>query len=220
MDTGGGFLVSARLGAEWLIDERDAVALGVERMKAPGGHLAVDGLSLSLRRQFGPRQPVTAAAGTELTLEPHRLRLRVAEQTYRAASPAWATRPIPSIGVLGVQVDYDLTEHWYLTGQGLAAYRGQSGAYMTGLIGAGVHLPLARGWQLEAEALAGAAGGGGVAVASGAVGQVSAGLGFEGAGGLGVHASLGKIRSLQGGFSADVIGLSVSYRTTLLTGPR
>ena len=66
----------------------------------------------------------------------------------------------------------------------------------------------------------GAAGGGGVAVASGAVGQVSAGLGFEGAGGLGVHASLGKIRSLQGGFSADVIGLSVSYRTTLLTGAR
>jgi hypothetical protein len=220
VDTGGGALLAARVGAQWCFTGRDAVAIGLERMKAPSGHLTVDGVSLSLRHRFGPDEPMTVPADSTAKLQPHPVRIRMAVQNYTSAGSAWATRPIPSIGVLGVQADYDLSDTWYLTGQGLAAYRGESGAYMTGLVGVGAHLGVGRHLYLESEALLGAAGGGGVAVASGAVAQVNVGVGAEWSSGLGLHASVGRIRSLQGSFAANVVGLSVSYRTTLLSGSR
>jgi hypothetical protein len=220
VDTGGGALWAARVGAQWRVTGRDAVAIGVERMKAPSGHLTVDGLSLSLRHRFGPDEPMTVTTDSVANLQPHPVRIRMAVQNYAAAGSGWSTRPIPSIGVLGVQADYDLSDVWYLTGQGLAAYRGESGAYMTGLVGMGAHVGIGRHTFLETEALLGAAGGGGVAVASGAVAQVNAGVGAEWSNGLGVHATVGRIRSLQGGFAANVVGLSFSYRTTLLSGTR
>ena len=218
VDTGGGALWAAHLGAEWRFDDADALWLGVERLKAPGGHFAADGLTLGLQHRFGPAHPVTVAAHASTDLQAHPVRIRVTEQRYQAASASWSTRPIPDIGVLGLQADYALSPQWYLTGQGLAAYRGQSGAYMTGLIGVGFRQGLLAGIDFEAEALVGAAGGGGVAVASGAVAQANIGFGHEWPGGLGVHASLGRLRSLQGSFSAHVIGLSASYRTTLFSG--
>jgi hypothetical protein len=220
VNTGGGVLLAARLGAQWRFDGRDILAIGYERMKAPDGRLEADGITISMKRRFGPDQIVKVPAHTDMDLESHAVRLRVTEQQYHAASTAWSTRPIPNIGVLGVQADYELSDLWYLTGQGLAAYRGESGAYMTGLIGAGMHRAITSHWQVEAEVLVGAAGGGGVAVASGAVGQVNAGLAYEWANDLGLHASVGRIRSLHGSFAANVIGLSFSYRTTLLSGAR
>jgi hypothetical protein len=218
VDTGGGALWAVRLGSNWRLTDREVVSLGVERMRAPSGHLTVDGLSLGLRHRFGPDAPTSVPAGTDLPLEVQPVRVRVTAQTYRAANADWATRPIPDIGVLGVQADYDLSPRWYLTGQGLAAYRGQSGAYMTGLVGVGLHEPLVGAWQAEAEVLGGAAGGGGVAVASGAVGQINAGVGYETASGIGLHLSLGRLRALHGPFAAQIVGFSVSYRLALLTG--
>jgi len=220
VDTGGGALVAARIGSDWQIGDRDVLSLGLEHMKAPSGHLAVDGLSLGVRHQFGPAEPTHVSADASADVEALPVRVRITQQTYRAATASWATRPIPDIGVLGIQADYDVSTHWSLTGQGLAAYRGQSGAYMTGLVGVGFHQPLVGAVQFEAEALGGAAGGGGVAVASGAVGQVNAGLGYEAAQGVGVHASIGRLRALHGPFSANVIGVSISYRLSLLTGAR
>ncbi len=218
VSTGGGMLVAARVGAEWSFSPQNVLAVGVERLKAPNGHLDTDGVSITLRRRFGPDHITTVDAGDVAALDTHPVRVRVTEQSYRAAGAAWSTRPIPNIGVLGVQADYDLNDLWYMTGQGLAAYRGQSGAYMTGLVGAGLHLGMSSGLRVEAEALAGAAGGGGVAVASGAVGQVNVGLGYEWRNGVGVHATIGRIRSLHGTFAANVAGLSISYRTKLLSG--
>jgi hypothetical protein len=70
VDTGGGALVAARVGARWRVTGRDAVAIGVERMKAPSGHLTVDGLSLSLRHRFGPDEPMTVVRDSVASLRP------------------------------------------------------------------------------------------------------------------------------------------------------
>jgi hypothetical protein len=220
VDTGGGLLVAARAGAALQVTSTDELTLGLERMKAPSGHLTVDGVSLGLRHRFGPDQPITVASGGAADLDAHGVTLRVIDETYRAARGDWSTRPIPTIGVLGVAADLDLSPAWYLTGQGLAAYRGESGAYMTGLLGAGLHLPMTDRWRFEAEALAGAAGGGGVAVASGAVAEAKAGFGYEAPSGIGLHVTVGRLRALHGPFAANVIGVAVSTRMTLLTGTR
>lgn len=220
VDTGGGVLLAARAGAEFRITGRDSVALGYERMWAPDGDLTADGVSLGLRHRFGPDQSRTAADGSRVDLEAHDVRIRIAGQQYNGSGSEWSTRPIPDIGVLGVQIDYFLSPRFCLTGQGLAAADGKSGAYMTGLVGAGLRLPTQAHIDFEAEALVGAAGGGGVAVGSGAVGQLSVGIGHEWSNGVGVHASYGRMEALNDGFSVDVVGVSFSYRMKMLTASR
>ena len=84
-----------------------------------------------------------------------------------------------SVDNLGLQIDYFINPDWYITGQGLAAYKGDAGAFMTGLVGTGVRKNLNKSLYLNAETLAGAAGGGGLAMGSGLVWQGNAGVGYD-----------------------------------------
>ncbi|MGC2166098.1 MAG: hypothetical protein WA632_08805, partial [Gallionella sp.] len=96
---------------------------------------------------------------------PEKLRIRVVNQTYFKADPRWrnqySEQPVSN---LGVQLDYFVSPGWFITGQGLAAYAGKAGAYMTGQLGMGAQLPVSERWFVEGETLLGAAGGGGLAV--------------------------------------------------------
>lgn len=108
------------------------------------------------------------------------LRVRAMNQTYLKASDQWRTREVDqSVNNLGFALDYFITPKIYLSGQGLAAYSGNAGAYMTGLLGAGVQQPISRDWFLTAEGLVGAAGGGTMAKGNGAVWQLNAGFGVS-----------------------------------------
>jgi len=97
----------------------------------------------------------------------------------------------------------------YGTGQAVAAYNGNAGAYMAGLLGGGVRQPLAGPLFLNAEGLAGVAGGGGMAVGSGLVWQVNAGIGCRVSPGVAVLVSGGRIGAFNSPFGAGVAGLSV-----------
>ena len=217
VDTGGGTLIDARAGLAYRFDERDRVYASLDWLRAPSGQLNAEGVGIGYEHRFGPSAPRALTTDSPVALDENPLRVRVVDQEYRPASRQWATRPIDRIGNLGVQVDYLLGSHVFLTGQGLAAYSGRSGAYMIGLLGGGLRAPLAGGFGIEAEALVGAAGGGGVAVASGLVAQANAGVSYAFGPRLGVLASVGRLRSRSGGFEANVVGLSVTYRTTVLT---
>jgi hypothetical protein len=117
---------------------------------------------------------------------------------------------------LGFQIDYFPVRTVYLTGQGLAAYgRGNAGAYMTGLVGAGLHFPLGNTPAfIDLEALAGAAGGGGVAVGGGFVWQANAGIGIELTDAFSLIATVGHLDAPGGEFAAHVVGASIGYRFT------
>ncbi|MEO8300054.1 MAG: hypothetical protein ABI574_19855, partial [Burkholderiales bacterium] len=88
------------------------------------------------------------------------------------------------------------------------AIAGGAGAYSIGLLGVGGGLALAPGWRAGAEMLAGAAGGGGVAVQGGAVVQPMLWAARE----LGTYSRLqlgiGQLRSLKGDLSTPVLDLS------------
>jgi hypothetical protein len=117
---------------------------------------------------------------------------------------------------LGFQIDYFPNRTVYLSGQGMAAYgRGNAGAYMTGLLGAGLHFPLGNTPTfIELEALAGAAGGGGVAVGGGFVWQANAGIGIELTDAFSLIATAGRLDAPGGEFEADVVGISIGYQFT------
>ncbi len=102
-----------------------------------------------------------------------------------------------ALQAVGLGLNRAVADHAYLTVQAHSAFAGGAGAYSVGLVGAGLNsAPV--GWQFGAEALVGAAGGGGVASGGGAIFQGLAWAGVPLAGGR-LRLAAGGVRSLRGG---------------------
>ena len=222
VDTGGGLLLDAGVALQHRFAPGMALEAGVGAMRATSGNFQAHYLAVKLNYLFDrPSASSKPVAATELaSLNAARLRVRLATQTYFQAAPQWrAFSQDQSVGNLGVQLDYFPSSNWYLTGQGLAASAGDAGAYMTGQVGVGAHQPLSERWFVEAEALLGAAGGGGLAVGGGLVGQGNVALGYRLSKTMSVLATLGRIQSSGGDFKANVAGVSLAYQFTGFIGP-
>ncbi len=222
VDTGGGLLLDAGVALQHAFTPHLALEAGVGAMRAPSGNFQAQYVGVKLNYLFDlPSVTSRPVAPSELaSLDAARLRVRLATQTYFQAAPQWRTFSVDQpVSNLGVQLDYFPSPSWYLTGQGLAAFAGDAGAYMTGQVGAGLHRPLGERWFVEAEALLGAAGGGGLAVGGGLVGQGNVALGYKLSKSMSVMGTLGRIQSFGGGFKANVAGLSLAYQFTGFTAP-
>ncbi len=218
VDDGGGMLLDVGLAVQQRISARNALEFSVGEVRAPSGSFKARSLALQLTHQFGTPAVSSPDAVSWRALDgfdAEHLRVRAVSQTYFKANPQWrSSDPQLSISSLGVQLDYFLSPHGYLTGQGLAAYAGKAGAYMTGQVGGGMHWPLTPNWFVEGEMLFGAAGGGGVAVSGGLVGQANVNLGYEFSKTLAILATAGSIDAARGPFKAHVAGIALSYQFT------
>lgn len=216
-DTRGGLLLDAGVSLQQNLTERTALELSVGKLRAPSGSFEARSLALKLNYRFGlPSVSAEAVSWSALRgYDAEHLRVRLANQTYFKAAPQWRTQFVDqSVSNLGVQLDYFVSPHWFVTGQALAAYAGKAGSYMTGQVGMGTQWPVSERWFVEGEALLGAAGGGGLAVGSGLVGQVNASIGYHLSESLSVMATAGRINALPGDFKANVAGLSLAYQFT------
>lgn len=220
VDTGGGLLLDAGVSLQQNLTERTALELSLSDVRAPSHSFSARSVALKLNYQFGlPSVSTEAVSWSALSgFDAMNLRVRVANQTYFKAAPQWRNRFVDqSVSNLAVQLDYFVSPHWFVTGQGLAAYAGNAGAYMTGQVGAGAQWPVSQRWFVEGEALLGAAGGGGLAVGGGLVGQVNAAVGYRLSKTLSVMATGGRINALGGDFKANVAGLTLAYQFTGFT---
>jgi hypothetical protein len=212
VETGGGSLVKADAELSLKLSPRWHVDLSAGQIRATSGGYKSNELGVALGYQFGPEK----AKVTEGEVRVHHLRLRLAEQLYVKAADTWRTHHADeNVGNLGAQLDYFFTPHWYVTGQGFAAHSGNAGAYMTGLVGSGLRWPLAGRWSMEWELLGGAAGGGGLAMGSGALLQTNLGLVYQLNSRLACQLSVGEARALDGDFRAHVLGLSLALHERL-----
>ncbi len=75
------------------------------------------------------------------------------------------------LDTIGLKLNRYLNDHVYLSGQAHSAFAGGAGAYSVGLVGIGASAAPAASLRIGAEALIGAAGGGGVTTAGGAITQ-------------------------------------------------
>ncbi|WP_312259598.1 hypothetical protein [Limnohabitans sp.] len=226
VDTRGGLIWDAGVALQQRMTRHDSLELAWGKVGGFSGHFKGDSLGLKWVHHFSHpevgSEPVSALALAGLDAQ--NLRIRLAHQTYKGAATAWRTTyPGLAVSNLGVQLDYfmtpaDQTTQWFVSGQGLAAYKGQAGAYMTGLVGGGVHRLLPGNWFAEAEALVGAGGGGGLATGGGLVGQFNAGLGHRLSKQLSIMATTGHIAALRGDFKAKVLGLALVYDLTTFAG--
>jgi len=221
VDTAGGLLAAADVGLQWEVAPAWQMDVAAGYFAAPEGSLRAKTLTLRVAHAFGglpsssSGASVSSLAGVEF--EPRALRVRFAEQHYFKGNADWRSLPQVEVGNLGFQFDYFLSPEWYLTGQGLGAYTGKAGAYMTGQLGVGIHRVLGPNTFVEVEALAGAAGGGGLSTGGGLVYQLNANLGWQVNEHTAVLLGAGELKAANGNLRAHVAGLSVAYRFNAFT---
>ena len=113
-------------------------------------------------------------------------------ERYRAARKDGRTEPLEAVVL---QVNRFVAPNLYVTGQAHSAFAGGAGAYSVGLFGVGAQLPVTQRLRLGVEALAGAAGGGGVDTQGGAVLQGRAYADLALTDSLSLRVAGGKIKS-------------------------
>lgn len=217
VNTGGGVLFDASLGAQYFFSRSWFADTSVFQRWALDTPFKATGLGLKLGYQFGGRATPETTILNNSTFDSHPLRIRMVNQTYTKGAENWRNRPNQNVDNLGAQVDYFIEPEWFLTGQGLGAYGGDAGAYMTGLLGTGFRTRITKNVFAELEGLVGAAGGGGLNTGGGLVYQANLGLGYQLSKNLELMATVGQMKAAKGDFQANVYGMSLAYKFNALT---
>jgi hypothetical protein len=217
VDTGGGGLGKASLGLTVMAGDFsiDARAGYVESVGAFRAQTAEIGLSYAFDAvALGSRGMTRFSSADKLQAVSWRTRLSYVQYTSMHASMR-KNLESGDISLLGAKIDmFPGAGSYYLTGQMQSAFAGNAGGYCVGLMGIGYMAgpPAKPGVHVFAEALGGAAGGGGIEVGGGAVVQPVIGVLVDISERAGLEASIGRIRALHGELDSTVAGLSFVYR--------
>ncbi len=217
--TGGGLLLDSSAALQQKLGDHLYAEVSVGYVFAPGESFKAVSYNAKLGYHFNTPDYSEGVSLSDLEgFDFSHMRLRAVHQTYFKDSNNWRSRDKNlNVDLMGVQADYFLNDHLFVSGQGIAAYKGKAGAYMIGLVGMGVHLPVFGPVYIETEILGGAAGGGSLAVGGGLVWQVNAGVGVQVNDAYTIAASYGYLSAPHGKLRAKVLSLSLGYNFTLFT---
>ena len=218
--TGGGMIFDAQTGIKLNLSEKLFTELAVGKVMASDGEFESDAVSLKAGYRFG--NPVIShneeMSKALVNFDQSKFRFRFSNQTYLNSNTNWRNHSKNvNIDNLGIQLDYFLNNNAYLSGQGFAAYRGKAGAYMSGLVGIGLHKPISEKLYIDLESLIGAAGGGGTNVGNGFVTQFNTQLGINLGESDSIALGVGRILAPNGKFRANVISASYITKFNLFT---
>lgn len=129
-------------------------------------------------------------------------------ERYPAARRDGTMRKLDAVSL---RINRYMSENFYLSAQAHSAYDGGAGGYSVGLLGIGWRTPIGPRWHAGVEALAGAAGGGGVDTAGGALVQPMAYVGFDLSPSVALRVGGGRIQGLRGPLKGDVVEISLAY---------
>ena len=198
---GGGLLLKAAADAELGLTPALGLALEAGWARAPQGSFSAPFASLALRWDL------EAAGGAPAQTAWQVFALGV--ETYHAA--ARKVGPAQSVHNVVLRMDRFVGAQVYLSAQVHSAYGGDAGGFAVGLFGLGAQWQVLPGWRLGAELLAGAAGGGGVAVGSGTVVQPMAYAIANLSRALSLRLAAGRILAVDGPLSSTAADLTLTY---------
>lgn len=213
IDSGGGLLRKASVGASLNLGSSLSVAASLGRVASQGRFQANEArLELGLRGfDLVPRG--TAPAGT-LPLGEYGWAPWTLSSVY--AHYARMTRDAggrPALGLTALKVERELDAHWRVIGQAGIGVDGNAGGYATGQLGLGWLTAASAdpAWRFGAEASLGAAGGGGVNVGGGLIGQAQLQARTALSPEWSLQADAGWLRSRNGALSSPFVGISAVY---------
>ena len=199
---GGGLLTKAALYGIVRLTRELGLSVEGGYTRAPQGNFSALHGTLALNWILDdPSDPTAGARST-------RTEWVAGASRYKAARKDGTQRNLDAVTM---KINRFVADNVYLTGQAHSALGGDAGGYSVGLFGVGVQMPLAAGWRIGAEALAGAAGGGGVDTRGGALLQPIAYVDTDLGRSLSLRLSVGRVKALRGPFSSNVVDLSLVF---------
>lgn len=209
IDTGGGLLVKAAAGATLRVTDTLGIGAEVGLVHAPQGRYDARTTAVSLNWALDVPQSDLGSWFKSSPGTPTLMEFGAGAERYRAARKDGRTEALQAVVL---QVNRFVAPNLYVTGQAHSAYAGGAGAYSVGLFGVGAQLPVTTRMRLGIEALAGAAGGGGVDTGAGAVMQGRAYVDVSLTDALSFRVAGGKIKSVHGGLDAPVVDAALVFR--------
>jgi hypothetical protein len=206
VDTAGGGIARARLTLNQPIGKRLGVGFSYGRTESAGAFSA-DYAGIDLDYRLGEIVRGEPGQTTRYYLQPWDVTF--SHQSYLKAQRKDAGDQ--GIDLVGIKLTRLLDDTVYLTGQAYGAYDGGAGGYAVGLIGAGLLADLSPRWRINAEALVGAGGGGGIDSGGGLLLQAHAGLSYRLGQAMRIQMELGQVHATSGDLDAAVLNLNWVY---------
>ena len=218
VDTGGGFLVEPGLGLQYDFTEQLASRLTASYLDAPNGNFSATALTVNLLYQldFATRETGVLSQAQSMEVEDyafHGWQAIVLNQTYVRPQRS-SSDTTSSANLFALQLNQLLSPHFYLAYQGSGAYQGDHvGGLATGLIGAGVQTAMSEptGWQASAEFLAGAGGGGGLALGGGAIIEPNIGTSYHFNRYFSATLGVGEVIALNDSLNTPIVNAGIRY---------
>jgi hypothetical protein len=207
--TGGGGVGKAALTIELPLTRTLATGLDVGALRAFDSGWRAPSMQWWLAAALEPlRGGAGAPAQTEARLA--RTEWTPTLQHHLRAQRRDGTRA--RLDTIGIKLTRYRGEHLYVTGQAHSAYAGGAGAYSVGLIGVGsaTGAPGDR-WRFGIEGLIGAAGGGGVDTAGGALLQGVAWAGLTASPSSQWRIGVGAVRAPRGALATPLVELAWTW---------
>jgi hypothetical protein len=203
--TGGGLLAKLAAGLTWPLGMGISVGAEFGGLGALDGPLRAGSAQLWLAMDLEPDRSIASATPAAAV----RTEWSASIQHYAYAERIDGSRR--DLQTIGLKLNRFIGESLYLSAQAHSAFAGGAGAYSVGLVGAGVATPTNPGaWQFGAEALVGAAGGGGVNTGGGAIVQALAWGGWRVRPAMQWRVGLGAVRSIDGSLASSLFELTWS----------
>ncbi len=213
VDTGGGVIVAANIGANWRI-------FGSAELEASIGYVAgisggfqalVPSIKLSAPLGFaggtagsdGDYKPTHWSVSTGYSIIPEHKNMRYAHD-----------KDTGFLGLTDFRGDLLIGNGFYMTGHALSVTTGGAGGFAIGLVGIGATLPIAEKIDLSGELLIGAAAGGAINVRGGLVTSAQLDLDYKLNETVSLTSNLGWIKAVKGGLNGVTVGVGVKLHFT------
>jgi hypothetical protein len=216
-DTGGGFMYKPGAGIGYQVTKNFIASVGGGYMKAPSGNFEGPFANLSLSYQFlsgeatdfGPPDPGNGNyyfSGW---------RFSALTETYNNPQRS-NDKEVENIDLVVFNFEKLISPNFFVGGQGASAYGGNAGAYATGMLGVGAQTDTYHHFRLSADVMAGAAGGGGIAVGDGAVWQPEVGLSYDVTPYVSLLVKGGRIMALDDDLDSTTVSAGIQFNFTSL----
>lgn len=219
VETGGGVLIQPQLGVEWPLSSHFATRFSGGYLWSPKGNLsAVTGTA-----QLLYHLDIATAANQPGGYLPEKFdiqgwRISIFNQKYFHPQRTFTTST-SAINMIALQFDQLFTPNFFISYQAAAAYSGlHAGGYATGMIGPGLQTSpfFSKHLQLFTEVLAGAGGGGSLALGGGALIEPVVGLNYAFTPGISLQTSVAELKALRNNLNTPLFNLGISFEFGML----
>ncbi|MGB5965632.1 MAG: hypothetical protein WBG65_08860 [Sulfurimonadaceae bacterium] len=215
VDTGGGFVYKAYIGAYYKPIKELTINAETGYMDAPDGSFSAQIVKLNLAYSLtflGIGRNIRDV-DTYKDATTGEWNIRIVNQTYLPSDTIRYNKEDNAVQLIGLKIDRYINNHFYVTGQAYGAYSGDVGGYASGLVGLGYRTPrFFETMSLYFELLGGAGAGGGVASEGGAIIQPMTGINYGITKRVDVQVGIGQIRSLKGTLNTTVADIGLVYK--------